>query len=80
VDERKTKVLSFFAGKKYTNSRIEKLDEIIKDFCQKMGLKHIEVGDLIKNEDLVDGLHPKAKGHEKMYKRIRTELKNYLNI
>lgn len=80
VDERKTKVLSFFAGKKYTNSRIEKLDEIIKDFCQKMGLKHIEVGDLIKNEDLVDGLHPNSKGHEKMYKRIRTKLKNYLEI
>jgi len=80
VDERKTKVLSFFAGKKYTNSRIEKLDEIIKDFCQKMDLKYIEVGDLIKNEDLVDGLHPNSTGHEKMYKRIRAELKNYLEI
>jgi len=72
--------LSFFAGKKYTNSRIEKLDEIIKDFCQKMDLKYIEVGDLIKNEDLVDGLHPNSTGHEKMYKRIRAELKNYLEI
>ncbi len=73
-------MLSFFAGKKYTNSRIEKLDEIIKNFCQSKKLKYIEVGDLIKKEDLVDGLHPNSKGHEKMYKRIRTELKNHLNI
>jgi len=80
VDERKTKVLSFFAGKKYTNSRIEKLDEVIKDFCQKMDLKYIEVGDLIEKGDLVDGLHPNSKGHEKMYERIKSEFEEYLKI
>ena len=43
----------------------------IKEICAKNNLLFIEMQDLLKDEDLEDGLHPNSKGHEKMFLRVK---------
>jgi len=74
VDEPKTKPIPWNTNKTYTNERIKKLDQIIKDFCSKNNLKFIPINGLLNNDDLIDGLHPNAQGHIKIFERIKPEI------
>lgn len=58
----------------YDNKNIELYDAKIKEVCEKNNLLFIEMLDLLKNEDLEDGLHPNAAGHEKMFLRVKNFL------
>jgi len=58
-------------GKCYDNENIKKYDLAIKNFCKENNLPFIEMFDLLKDEDLEDGLHPNAQGHEKMFQRVK---------
>ena len=42
-------------------------------------LRKIEIGDMLKPNDLEDGLHPNSNGHAKMFERIKTEIANELS-
>ena len=53
------------------NKDIEKYNFVAKNFCEKNNLPFIETFDLLDDKDLDDGLHPNAKGHEKMFVRVR---------
>jgi len=46
-------------------------DNIIKTFCEQNNILYINMLDVIDNQDLEDGMHPTAQGHEKMYLRIK---------
>ncbi len=74
VDEKRINKLALFVGKKYSNQKIDELDQIIQKICTKNNLKYIKIGYLLENSDLVDGLHPNTKGHEKMFVKIKKEL------
>ncbi len=79
VDQTKTKPIPWNTDITYTSKRIKKFDLIIKNFCTENNLKFIPVNDLLNNDDLIDGLHPNAKGHIKIFQRIKVLLKK-LNI
>ncbi len=79
VDQTKTKPIPWNTDIAYTNRRIKKFDIIIKNFCTENNLKFIPVNDLLNNDDLIDGVHPNAKGHIKIFQRIKVLLKK-LNI
>ena len=49
-------------------------DNILKNVAKEKDVIYIDMSDSIKKEDLKDGSHPTAEGHEKMYIRIRDVL------
>ena len=53
------------------NEDIKKYNSVAKNFCEENNLPFIEMFDLLNNEDLEDGLHPNAQGHEKMFQRVK---------
>lgn len=73
VNELKTKPAVFAADKDvyYDNENIAKYNYVIQSFCQANKLLFIKMIDLLDNEDLEDGLHPNAQGHEKMFQKVR---------
>lgn len=71
VDESKTMPILWAADKYYDNENISLYNKKIKEICEKNKLAFIEMLDLLKNEDLEDGLHPNSQGHEKMFLRVK---------
>lgn len=74
VDESKTKPIPWNTDKTYTNERIKKFDQIIKNYCSENNLKFIPINDLLNNDDLIDGLHPNTQGHIKIFERTKPEI------
>ncbi len=58
-------------GVSWQNNIIEKYNDFIKDFCAKESVPFVEMFNLLDDDDLPDGLHPSAQGHEKMFKHIK---------
>lgn len=75
VDESKTTPIPWNTDKSYTNENIERLDKVIKKFCEDNKLKFIPMESVVGNDDLIDGLHPNTKGHIKIFERMRSEIK-----
>ncbi|MFA5993386.1 MAG: GDSL-type esterase/lipase family protein [Parcubacteria group bacterium] len=71
VDESKVAPTIWESNKYYDNESISIYNAKIKEICEKNNLAFIEMLDLLKNEDLEDGLHPNTAGHEKMFLRIK---------
>jgi len=44
---------------------------VIEEFCQKKSLIFIPMQGLLDKEDLPDGVHPTAAGHEKIFQRVK---------
>lgn len=71
VDELKTIPISWDKIKYYDMENVSKYNSIIKNFCQKNKLTFIDMLDLLRNEDLEEGLHPNINGHKKMFEKIK---------
>ncbi len=71
VDELKTIPISWDKIKYYDMENVSKYNSIIKNFCQKNKLTFINMLDLLRNEDLEEGLHPNINGHKKMFEKIK---------
>lgn len=61
-------------GKCYGNKIIQKYDSEITRVCTRFSVPYIEVFDMLKVEDLADGLHPNTVGHKKLFKKILRKL------
>ena len=73
VDERKTQPIpwnNWF----YSNEKIKQYDLIIKETSQKEKIHYLELFSLLSTDDLVDGLHPSDRGHQKMFEKVETFL------
>ncbi|MDD5252088.1 MAG: GDSL-type esterase/lipase family protein [Patescibacteria group bacterium] len=73
VDESRTKPVSW-QDVYYTNQNISRYNEIMKTVCAESGIPFLEVFGALTNEDLEDGVHPNARGHEKIFERVKTFL------
>lgn len=62
-------------NKMYKNEYLEKYDLTIKEIALKNQIKFIPLFDLIDKEDLDDGLHPTSLGHNKIFNRVRKNIK-----
>lgn len=71
VDESKTMPVLYNTDRNYSHKNIALYNGKIKEICEKNGLLFVEMMDLLNNDDLEDGLHPNAQGHEKMFLRIK---------
>lgn len=43
----------------------------MRGVCEKNSIPYCDIFSVLKNEDLEDGLHPNAAGHEKLFAVIR---------
>ncbi len=71
VDEKLVTPVSWDENLCYYNKEIKKYDEVIQNFCQESQLIFIPMQGLLGKEELFDGLHPNAEGHEKIFQRIK---------
>jgi len=62
----------------WRNKDIEIYDKIISQKCDNNKIHFIPLFNLINESDLLDGLHPNTKGHEKIYNHIKEQLLKYL--
>lgn len=74
VDESKTMPIPWDDKIYYSNEMISKYDQVIAEICEKNNCVKIKIDSLQIVEDLFDGLHPNAKGHEKMFNNIKESL------
>ncbi|NOZ81990.1 MAG: hypothetical protein GXO63_02460 [Candidatus Micrarchaeota archaeon] len=86
VDERKTCPIPWDTDKFYKNEYIQKYNEIIKNACNKYGVRFIDLFDEWRRIDyknlLHDGLHPNSNGHKKIFETVKNFLieNEYLKI
>lgn len=68
------KINSIFIPNKnryYKNTYIKEYDQMIQKIAETYNLKFINNLELLRGDDLEDGLHPNAQGHKKMFERIK---------
>ncbi len=71
-DERKTLPVSW-GSYYYSNKRIQHYDEALKETCRVRRIHYIKAASLT-TRDLDDGLHPNARGHEKIFQHVKHHL------
>lgn len=60
--------------KEYNIDDVFKIDKLLENICKSKMIKHINLINLIKNNELVDGLHPNNIGHKKISEIVLKEL------
>lgn len=70
VDESKTTPVSW-KDIYYKNKNTKRYNKIMKEVCEKNNVLFLDVLGLLNNDDLEDGLHPNAPGHEKIFVKVR---------
>ncbi len=55
----------------YSNSKIEKYDDIIKKIAESQKLPFIDLFGSLKKDEIADGLHPNASGHQKIFEKVK---------
>lgn len=74
VDEERTTPILWDNNIYYYNKNIIIYNNEIKKFCEINKLLFIDMVDVLNVHDLEDGLHPNSKGHEKIFRNIKTLL------
>ncbi|OGY57600.1 MAG: hypothetical protein A3C03_00840 [Candidatus Colwellbacteria bacterium RIFCSPHIGHO2_02_FULL_45_17] len=74
ADESKTTPVPWYEDLHYTNSKLDEYDRIIRDVANKEGVAYIDLSEVVDIDDLADGLHPNANGHQKIFEKVKAEL------
>ena len=74
VEESKTTPIPWETTIFFKNENVEEYDEVIRNIAFENNLIYVKLSDLIKTTDLYDGLHPNAKGHEKIFQKVKSVL------
>jgi lysophospholipase L1-like esterase len=72
IDEKLTKPWN--ENEFWENKNIENYDRIIFQKCNENNINFIPLFNSLNETELLDGLHPNIKGHEKIFKHIKTHL------
>lgn len=71
VDEGKTTPIPWRTDYFYYNAEIQKYDKKLQEVVKKENVSYLSLFDLLSNENLEDGLHPDAKGHQKIFEKVK---------
>jgi acyl-CoA thioesterase I len=63
-------------GSKFINSKISEYNKVIKKVCEENNIEFIDIFDKIKDDMILDGVHPNDKGYNLIAKNIKIVLKN----
>ncbi len=58
----------------YFNKDLEQYDAIMKEVCAEHNVPYISAFGVLTNDDLIDGVHPNASGHQKIFEKVRDVL------
>ncbi len=78
VVEDKTVPVSWNKDIYYTNNRILRYDEKLKEICLNNNVDYLNTYKLVLEEELSDGLHPNEQGYEKLYHKIKEKIIKYI--
>ena len=77
IEERTTPIL-WNDNEMYFNDTIKKYDIALEDYCNMNKVQYLKLFDLLQQTDFSDdGIHPNEKGHEKIYKAIKSKGEKY---
>lgn len=62
----------------HSNKAISSYDKVLKSFCRENRLPYLAMDQLVKRNDLADGLHPNTKGHQKIFQRVAPIIRRML--
>ncbi len=71
IDETKLMPIPWDKSKYYDEENVAIYNAKMKEVAEKHNLPFIPMLDLLRNDELIDGLHPNTKGHEKMFQRVK---------
>jgi lysophospholipase L1-like esterase len=71
VDEKRVMPIPWDKTKYYDNESIDLYNKKIKEVVENNSVYFIEMFELLKEDDLEDGLHPNSNGHEKIFLRVK---------
>jgi len=71
VDETKTAPIPWQPDYFYYNKDIQEYDKKLQEITEKESVHRLPMFDLLQIEDLEDGLHPNAIGHQKIFEKVR---------
>lgn len=71
VDEIKTMPIPWRKDIFYTNTNLRAYDEALREVVAESGAQYIPPPTLAADSDFEDGLHPNAKGHERIFCAVR---------
>ncbi len=71
VDEKYSTPVEWNENLYYYNKELKKYDTAIKIFCQEKNIIFIPIQGLLKKNELFDGVHPNAQGHEKIFQKVK---------
>lgn len=74
VNEKKVIPLPWRQEVAYDNEHIKIYNNVLEQVCKEESVLFIDVLNLLKLDDLDDGIHPNTKGHKKMFDEIKTVL------
>lgn len=72
-DESKTVPVSW-CNLCYTNENIRKYNAVMKRICDSQQIPFVEIFGLLETADFEDGLHPNARGHEKIFETVKNTI------
>ena len=79
VDESRVVPLPWDHEKSYFNKKILKFNEELEKVCLLNNVNYLKVYDLIKIEELSDGLHPNEVGHQKLCDEVKNEIEIFID-
>lgn len=59
----------------YANSNISLYDDKVKSIAKNQNLPFVDLFNTLAEDELADGLHPNAKGHKKIFEKVKEVLK-----
>lgn len=71
VDEARTAPIAWDQNLHYKNENIQKYNEALEQISKEESLSYIPLFGLLNNEDLEDGLHANAAGHQKIFEKVK---------
>jgi len=77
IDETRLNAPDWLQGRTYREAQRTRYDAAIADLAQESGVHHTSLSDVFDPTKMTtDGLHPSAAGHQRIFERVRDELRD----
>ena len=74
VDEKRTQPVEWDSTVYYSNQRIQTYDQALKKIAEQNKINYVPLFGILTPDDIEDGVHPNALGHQKIYLRVKEYL------
>ena len=58
----------------YKNESVEKYNAVVKKIASEQKLPFVDLCGTLSKDELIDGLHPNTKGHQKIFEKVKAVL------